>query len=104
MRVTKGLFFVLAALVGILALAAPVSAQVCEDPDQVKFKDGAACINDLKVKWNELVTTLILVDNQLNVAISNVEDACDALGIEDTDVCEGGPVTDPDFDLSLIHI
>jgi hypothetical protein len=97
MRVTKSLFFILAALVGILALAAPVNAQVCEDPDKVKFKDGAACVKDLTVKWNEMVTTLIIVDNHLNVGVSNIEAACDELGVEDSDFCEGSFVTDPDF-------
>ncbi len=97
MRVTKSLFFILAALVGILALAAPVNAQVCEDPDKVKFKDGAACVKDLTVKWNEMVTTLIIVDNHLNVGVANIEAACDELGVEDSDFCDGSFVTDPDF-------
>lgn len=99
MRVTKSLFFVLAALVGILAMSTPVMAwdASCTDPDKVKFKDGAECVKDLTVKWNEMVTTLIIVDNHLSVGLSNIENACDELGVEDSDFCDGSFVTDPDF-------
>lgn len=82
----------LAALVGILALAAPVNAQVCEDPDKVKFKDGAACLVDLNVKWNELVTQMAILNQQLNKAFDSIVSACDDLGSDGSGDEDCGPV------------
>ena len=97
MRVTKGLFFILAALVGILALAAPVNAQSCEDPDKVKFRDGSACVTDLSAKWNELVKDMSILNGKLDNAVGEIGNACSDLGSDDT-CSDPGSASEEDLD------
>lgn len=83
MRVTKGLFFILAALVGVLVLAAPANAQSCTDPDKAKFRDGLDCLRDLGAKWNQLIHDLSLLNGKLGDTVDEINEACGELGSED---------------------